>query len=385
MSDQLKTLLEEVESLREQLAEARETLDAIRRHEVDALVMEDPNGTYEIFTIKGADFPYRLFVEQMSQGAVTLNLSGIILYCNQRFAELMELPIEQIIGSYLQQFVAIEDKPFLEGALEKGSIANFRYEMNLSTVTGKQAPFDLAFSPMQVDVLPVICLVATDLTAQKQAESQIRANLVEKETLLKELHHRVKNNLQVVYSLLKLQAANIKDPEIADLFIETQNRVQSMALVHQKLYQAESFSRVDMENYIQSLITNLHHSLSFDPKKVFLDVKIEGVLLNMDTAIPCGLIINELLYNAFKHAFPDNRNGIVKIELSRDATAMFCLRISDDGVGLPENLDPHNTETLGMQLVAMLTRQLDGTLELLKEHGTTFIIKFRELRYRERV
>ncbi|MEI7557180.1 histidine kinase dimerization/phosphoacceptor domain -containing protein [Candidatus Chlorohelix sp.] len=381
-----KALLEEVASLREQLAEAGELLGAIRRHEIDALIMEGADGIDQVFTIKGADLPYRLFLEKMSQGAVTLNLSGMILYCNQRFSELIELPIEQIIGSYLYQFVVLEDKPLLENALKKSERANFRCEINLSTVGGgKQVPFDLAFTPMLIDALPVICLVATDLTEQKQTENRIRAALVEKETLLKEVHHRVKNNLQVLHSLLKLQEIAIKDPLVAELFIECQNRIKSMALVHEKLYQSENFSRVDMKTYIQSLTNNLLHSLNFISERVAIDLKIEGVLLNMDTAIPCGLLINELLYNAFKHAFPGERKGIVKIELSRDSRDMLRLLIADNGVGIPENLDPQNTETLGLQLVGMLTKQLDGKLEIQREGGTTFTIKFREQNYRERM
>ncbi|MEI7556269.1 ATP-binding protein [Candidatus Chlorohelix sp.] len=214
-----KALMAEIESLKEQLAEARETLDAIRRNEIDALVMENPNGTDQIFTINGADLPYRLFVEKMSQGAVTLNLSGSILYCNQRFAELMELPIEQIIGSYLYRFVAVEDKPLLEDALVKGDKANFRYEMNLSTSIGKQTPFDLAFSPMQIDALKVICLVATDLTEKKRVEEALQktSRLESLGVLAGGIAHDFNNLLTGIIGYLGLTNLNLAHKESIDI------------------------------------------------------------------------------------------------------------------------------------------------------------------------
>jgi len=381
-----EVFLKENELLREELGEVREVLSAIQRGEVDALVIIN-SGREQIFTIKGAEEPYRLFVEQMSQGAVTLNLSGTILYCNKRFATLLNVPLENLIGSSIYQFVAPENLPILQSALQQGSRENCKTELVFtSSKHGKSIPFDLTFNPLMEDELQVICLVATDLTEQKQAENRLRAALEEKEVLLKEVHHRVKNNMQVISSLLKLQAENINDKRIAEMFYESQNRVKAMALVHQKLYQSENLSQIDISVYIQGLMTNLVRSLNFDPGKIMVEVKIEGILLNMDTAIPCGLIINELVYNSLKYAFPENHKGLIRIELTRDSQGdELTLVISDNGIGLPKEFDFENAQTLGLQLVKMLTRQLDGTLELHRENGVTFSIHFRELHYRERI
>jgi len=381
-----EVFLKENELLREELGEVREVLSAIQRGEVDALVIIN-SGREQIFTIKGAEEPYRLFVEQMSQGAVTLNLSGTILYCNKRFATLLNVPLENLIGSSIYQFVAPENLPILQSALQQGSRENCKTELVFtSSKHGKSIPFDLTFNPLMEDELQVICLVATDLTEQKQAENRLRAALEEKEVLLKEVHHRVKNNMQVISSLLKLQAENINDKRIAEMFYESQNRVKAMALVHQKLYQSENLSQIDISVYIQGLMTNLVRSLNFDPGKIMVEVKIEGILLNMDTAIPCGLIINELVYNSLKYAFPENHKGLIRIELTRDSQGdELTLVISDNGIGLPKEFDFENAQTLGLQLVKMLTRQLDGTLELHRENGVTFSIHFRELHYHERI
>ena len=381
-----EVFLKENELLREELGEVREVLSAIQRGEVDALVIIN-SGREQIFTIKGAEEPYRLFVEQMSQGAVTLNLSGTILYCNKRFATLLNVPLENLIGSSIYQFVAPENLPILQSALQQGSRENCKTELVFtSSKHGKSIPFDLTFNPLMEDELQVICLVATDLTEQKQAENRLRAALEEKEVLLKEVHHRVKNNMQVISSLLKLQAENINDKRIAEMFYESQNRVKAMALVHQKLYQSENLSQIDISVYIQGLMTNLVRSLNFDPGKIMVEVKIEGILLNMDTAIPCGLIINELVYNSLKYAFPENHKGLIRIELTRDSQGdELTLVISDNGIGLPKEFDFENAQTLGLQLVKMLTRQLDGTLELHRENGVTFSIHFRESHYRERI
>jgi len=389
-SNPLKALLtasqREIERLKEQLTELREILEAIQQGELDALINMSQNHE-QIFILMRAEEPYRLLVEQMSQGAVTLNLSGTILYCNQYFATILNLPLESLISSSVYQFVAPEDQPALRSALVQGSQEYCKTELVLTSPReGKPIPFHLEFKPLKIDHLQVICLIATDLTEQKEAENKLKATLQEREILLKELHHRVKNNLQIISSLLKLQAENIKDEKLAEMFYESQNRVRAMALIHQKLYQSKSLSQIDISVYIQSLVADLIRSLNSNTRRISVEVKIEEVLLNMDTAIPCGLIINELFYNSIKYAFPGNRQGVIRIELTKDGQSdELSLTISDNGIGLPENLDYQNTETLGLQLVGMLTRQLDGSLELQRGEGTTFNLHFRELPYRERI
>jgi two-component sensor histidine kinase len=223
-----------------------------------------------------------------------------------------------------------------------------------------------------------------EIAERKRAEEQIKASLGEKEVLLKEVHHRVKNNLQVVSSMLQLQSKNIKDKETVEMFQESRNRVRSMALVHERLYQSKDLAKVDFAKYIRSLANYLCRSYGVNTNVIQLRTNLHDVSLGVDTAIPCGLILNELVSNSLKHAFPDGREGEIHIELRSDDNDKFTLMVSDNGVGLLEDLDFRNTESLGLQLVNTLVNQLEGTIELDRRDGTAFKITFSEIKYEER-
>lgn len=214
--------------------------------------------------------------------------------------------------------------------------------------------------------------VAEDITERKRSAERISASLREKEVLLQEIHHRVKNNLQVISSLLKLQSAAITDARARDIFQESQHRVRSMALVHEKLYQAPDLTRIDFADYLRSLTTYLVRSYNVSPL-LHLDIDAESVLLDVEQAVSLGLIVNELVSNALKYAFPAQTGGQIRIVV-RPADAHLSLTISDTGVGLPPEIDLGHTETLGLRLVTMLTRQLGGTIELDTSQGTTFTL-----------
>jgi two-component sensor histidine kinase/CheY-like chemotaxis protein len=218
---------------------------------------------------------------------------------------------------------------------------------------------------------------------RKQDEERIRASLREKEVLLKEVQHRVKNNLQVIASLLKLQSQYIKDAEARKLLNEGQNRIRAIALVHQKLYQSPDLARIGFAQYIRELAAQLFRSFGVLPESVSLKVNVHDVFLGIDTAIPCALIISELVSNSLKHAFPDGRKGEISIDFSSDGDQL-SLTVSDNGVGIGESAKFPTTESLGWQLVNALTEQLDGRLELRNGSGTTFHVTFRELKYRKR-
>ncbi|MBM4242024.1 MAG: sensor histidine kinase, partial [Euryarchaeota archaeon] len=179
------------------------------------------------------------------------------------------------------------------------------------------------------------------------------------------------------------QSSYIEDKKALDVFKESQNRVKSMAMIHEKLYQSRDFAKINFADYTQSLASELFASYSVGPN-IKLDLNVEHILFNIETAIPCGLIINEILTNSLKHAFPHERSGKIRIEL-HPINNKFLLTVSDDGVGLGEDLDLQKTKTLGLQLVNNLVKQLDGTIELDRSHGTEFKIKFREMKYAERV
>jgi len=220
--------------------------------------------------------------------------------------------------------------------------------------------------------------VTQDITGQKQAEKRIKENLKEKEVLLSEIHHRVKNNMQIISSLLKLQSAKIEDKKYVDMFKDSENRIRSMALVHEKLYQSKDFSSIDFKGYVKSIANLLIRNYSVNPDKIKLNTEIEDIPLGLDNAIPCGLIINELISNSLKYAFPKDREGEIKIVLRAINSHEIELTVSDDGIGIPAEIDARETESLGLQLVYILAEnQLEGSIELDRESGTAFRIRFR--------
>lgn len=224
-----------------------------------------------------------------------------------------------------------------------------------------------------------------DITEQKLAEEKIKSSLKEKEMLLQEIHHRVKNNLQVISSLLRLQSRYIKDQEAIDIFKETQNRVRSIAILHEKLYQSDDLAKIKFDEYVKILAEDLLYFYELDEGNIKMIIDIEDVSLNIETAIPCGLIIDEIVANSLKYAFPNEREGIIKIELHSDDYNQFNLMIRDNGVGMPQEFDPEKADTFGMQLIKYLTKQLKATIELDKNNGTKYNLKFNELKYKDRV
>lgn len=223
-----------------------------------------------------------------------------------------------------------------------------------------------------------------DVTEKRSAEKNLKASLHDKELLLREIHHRVKNNLQIISSLLNLQSRYIEDEDALDVFTESQNRVKSMAIIHEKLYKSKTMSRIDFEEYITDLTDSLFYSYHVNPSKIALVKEIDKIFFDVDTAIPCGLIINELITNCLKHAFPGDTKGTITIEHLKVGED-YLLSVSDNGVGFPEEIDFQNTESLGLQLVNNLVNQLDGTIELDRLNGTSFKILFKELNYKKRV
>jgi PAS domain S-box-containing protein len=224
----------------------------------------------------------------------------------------------------------------------------------------------------------------TDIEDRKRAEEQLRASLREKVALLSEVHHRVKNNLQLICSLLSLQADRIKDPSARDVLADSRNRVRSMALVHENIYRAGSFASVPLAGQLESLCAHLIRGYLGSRSRIELRARLADVTLDLDRAVPVMLIVNELVSNALKHAFPDERAGCVSVELLALPGARYSVAVTDDGVGLPPNFDPRLVPSLGLQLVADLTQQLDGTLAVRSDGGTTFTLTFSAARAAER-
>jgi PAS domain S-box-containing protein len=213
-----------------------------------------------------------------------------------------------------------------------------------------------------------------DITDRKLAEEKIKASLLEKETMLKEIHHRVKNNLQVISSLLALQSGYVQDEKSREIFQESQDRVSTMAKIHTMLCQSENMSGVDFGGFIGDLAGRLQQSYGIAESRVGIHVNVD-VSLTIETSIPCGLILNELVSNALKHAFPEGRGGEVNISMMK-AGDRFVLTVQDNGIGFPEALDFHNTKSLGLELVNLLVGQMNGAITLIVEGGATFTITF---------
>ncbi len=211
-------------------------------------------------------------------------------------------------------------------------------------------------------------------------EEQIKESLTEKEVLLKEIHHRVKNNMQIISSLLRLQSRDVTEKKYIDMFTDSQNRITSMSLIHEKLYQSKGLAKIDFDDYIRDLANGLFQSYGANGNiKLIIDVR--DVSLGIDSAIPCGLVVNELVTNSLKHAFPDGRRGEVLISLHPTDGNMIELIVSDNGVSIPEDIDIRKTESLGLHLVTILVEnQLHGEINLNRSKGTEFLVKFKDVK-----
>ncbi len=211
---------------------------------------------------------------------------------------------------------------------------------------------------------------------RERAEETFKSSLRQKEVLLREVHHRIKNNLQIISSLLDIQASNVQDPRIHEMFMDVQNRVIAMALIHETLYQSSDLGMVHFDAYVRTLAEQIFRSYNILGDRITLQIQADEVMLDTNQAIPCGLILTELLSNCLKHAFPADRGGEIQIELGLDAAQRVTLIVRDTGIGFPADQDFRHTETLGLQLVYTLTEQLGGTLELERNDGTAFTLTF---------
>ncbi len=266
----------------------------------------------------------------------------------------------------------------IKEAFDKGGVANFEFETKRKN--GEIFPTEHTVSLLkdyQGEPLGIVSVVR-DITERKQAEEQIKASLKEKEVLLREIHHRVKNNMQVISSLLKLQASSVGDERVTDALMECQRRVQTMAFVHEMLHGADSLAVIDFRTYIYRLVSEIFRSHSIGRDRVKMKVDAEEIKLGIEQATPLGLIVNELLNNSLKYGFPENRSGEIAISLREVEQDVIEFIFSDNGIGIPEDFDWRNTNSLGLQLVIILAEnQLDGTVSLDREKGTRFTVRFR--------
>jgi two-component sensor histidine kinase len=253
---------------------------------------------------------------------------------------------------------------------------------------GSEFPVELSLVSWQTGNRRFFSGVIRDITERKQADALAQLALRKEMILKEEIHHRVKNNLQVISSLLYLQSSNVVDPATVEILLESQNRVKSIALVHEKLHTSADSEHLDFGEYANDLITDLFRSYDARQKKLAMHLSLQNILMGMDAAIPCGLIINELVSNVMKHAFPNGTAGDVWIEMCQQGERTFTLLVRDNGIGLPAGFNLEQTPSLGLRLVRDLTRQMDGEMRVESNQGTaqgtTFHFTLREPKYKQR-
>lgn len=307
--------------------------------------------------------------------------NGTYLGCNPAFATYTGKTQSEIIGRTDYDLFSQEvSDAFRKQDLTILAEAVPRHNEEWITYSdGRRILIDTFKAPLRAADGTVIGLlgISRDITERKRAEEVIAANLKEKETLLREIHHRVKNNLQIVASLLSLQSRTISDPGILGALSDTQNWVKAMALVHERLYRSTSISRIDLADYVKYLALNLFRFYSVSSQKIQWKIEAPHIEVNINTAIPLGLVVNELITNAIKYGFPLDRRGELFIILQKNGQDL-TLMIKDNGVGIPKNFDWQNAESMGMRLINNLVEQLDGTVSLNRSSGTAFTITVKD-------
>ena len=337
--------------------------------------------------LRESEEKYRKLVDYTLVGKY-IHQDRVFMFCNKRFAEIFgyEGPGE-IIGRNIQDFIApaswnkvIQEIEFRESGEREFS----HYELQGVRKDGSLIHVEVLGSQIDYQGKPAIQGSILDVTERRKAEDRLQASLREKEILLQEIHHRVKNNMQVISSLLNLQSKHLSDPVAVEMFQECQHRIRTMALVHESLYKSSDLSKIEFGSYLRSLASHLLHFNEVDTRRIRMETALEEVYLDIQTAIPTGLIANELLSNAMKHAFPGKRSGTIELALRPLPEGSCLLSVKDDGIGFPEGIDIRKTESLGLQIVSSLIDQVDGRLEILRENGTEFRIVFQPPRYPRR-
>lgn len=339
---------------------------------------------------------FRSIIEQSVDGIMLAGTNGRILEWNQGMERIMGLRKRDVLELFLWdvQFRTAPSAARTPEAYEQlnGMLTEFFQthqapwmnvirESDIERPDGQRRIIQSLVFPIQMGQEWLACSIIRDVTEIKQAEVKLKSLLHEKEILLKEVYHRVKNNFQIVESLLRLQSRNVRNPKALAVFKESGSRIRTMSLIHEKLYRSDSLTGIAFGDTVRDLAIGLFNSYGADPSKIALRVDAANVQLGVDTAIPCGLIVNELVSNCLKYAFPKGwaKKGLIEIRLRRTKTGIVQLVVEDNGKGLPEELDVRMTQSLGLHLVTMLAEnQLQGKLKLSRNQGTKFAIEFKD-------
>ncbi|MFM1874357.1 MAG: hypothetical protein RL266_94 [Bacteroidota bacterium] len=326
---------------------------------------------------------HRAIYDQAYIGIARIAKMGRFLLVNERLCDMLDYSAEELYKKTFYELGLAEEVE--EGLVDwdqllSGKIKNFSREQTYVRKDGELLSANVTVSLVRDsnDNPNYFVAVFEDITERKEYERQLEESIKEKEVLLKEVHHRVKNNMQVISSILNLQSSYITDENALGILRESQDRIKSMSFVHESLYQSKTLSEVNFAEYIQNITRNLYHSYGRPEGGIDLQFDLENIYLNLDTSIPCGLIINEIVSNSLKYAFQGREKGKICLEFSKLSDGRMKLIVSDDGIGLPKDFDIENAESLGLQLVTTLITQVSGELEIDVSRGTKFNIVFKE-------
>ncbi|SBT04163.1 putative sensory transduction histidine kinase [Candidatus Accumulibacter aalborgensis] len=326
---------------------------------------------------------FRRVVEWAPSAMVMIDRYGIMVLVNAQSEQMFGYPREALIGQSVEILVPERFRHhhslFRAGFFSDPKPRPMGVGRDLAGCRsdGSEFPIEIGLNPIDTEAGRMVLASIIDITERQRAQQRLEEALRQKTILLNEVHHRVKNNLQVITSLLNLQADHAADPRLRAILGETCGRVKAMALTHQLLYERKDFSRLDLGDYLDRLVHSIRATYRGTGDRIALRLALPpvGLHIDLDRAIPCGLLVNELVTNAFKHAFPGERCGEIMIELAPEGDDLFRLSIADDGVGLPAETELASRSSLGLQLVPLLVEQLHGVLAIKRERGTWFCVR----------
>lgn len=330
--------------------------------------------------LRESEEKYRTLVESAKDPISLYDVNGIFLMANKAGSVSMGMEPAELVGHSLREVFPPEIADKQIKLIRKVFSTEEGLELEMPVIHGNQTLwFSTSLQPVygHDNIVNKVQVISRDITDLKETQIKLEQALDEKDLLMKEIHHRVKNNLMIISSLLNLQSSYIEDEDARDVFRESQNRAKSMAMIHERLYQSTDLKNIDFGDYIQKLTTDLYRTMVSDPERIKLYIDADDVKIDINTVVPLGLIVNELVTNSMKHAFSNNESGFIKVEL-HNKNDKIVLRVSDNGVGFPEDIDYKNTGSLGLQLVNSLTNQIQGEIKLEKGPGTIFTITFEE-------
>jgi PAS domain S-box-containing protein len=331
--------------------------------------------------LRESEEQFRTMIEHSLQGIFIFQDMGLV-YANDAISQITGYSLEELHALSPEEFQGIvhpEDQEMVWGRLADrlaGKDVPSRYEFRVIRKDRETVWLEMISSRIEFEGKPAVQGAVIDISDRQQADERIKASLREKEVMLREIHHRVKNNMQIILSLLRIQSRAVKDRETREMFKQSQNRIRSMALIHEALYKSGDLAHIDIADYISRMTTHLLSIYREDLGEIEIDQDAGGIFLDINKAIPCGLMISELVSNSLKHAFPGKRTGHILIRMTKSQRGKNILIVKDNGVGFPAGLDFRKTETLGLQLVTDLVMQINGTIQIKKTKGTEFVVKF---------